>query len=409
MAGQAGGEVVEAAGGVGAEVGDEAHGRQEAGGGLLDGGTTAVGLVGSEIEVAAHVRDPFEDGMADGDLVVETVAPFAEVGALGALSFFDSFAEGAEEDGVPIGEPAGGLAVEEGFDVGWTDAEFVGGPGLTSGFFDDHTAEVLIGIGDDEGSGEIGHHLAVPLFEEFNGGGEVGVGRLAALPGFDDVSGEVVGEAGVDVGLETEGIGGGPFLDIRAIKAIGDLAGAVGRGEISGDDVFIVSREGVLVGGEDTAGGGIVEAGEFSEGDEAYPIELAGGSFDGDVAGAIAADGELASDLEADVAGEVGVDKVAGGGGEEFEGGAEFGPVGGAIESKDGELEGGRDGGGPLQGGLAVADGGDGTVDGDPLFELDGRGVFDGDEFAVEFGLQELAFIEIAAGIGVELFEEVIL
>ena len=416
VAGKAGGEMVEAASGVGAEVGDEAHGGQETGGSLFEGSTAAVGLIGSEIEVRSHVGDPFEKGVADGDLVINSVAPFADVGALGALAFLDAFAEGAEEDGIPIGEPTGRLAVEEGFDVGGADSEFVVGPRLAGGLFDDHATEILIGIGNDERGGKFGHHLTVPLLQQFNCGSEVGIGRLAALPRLDDVGGEVVGKAGVDVGLEAHGIGGGPLLDFGtvilnflAIKAIGDLAGAVGRSEVSGDGVLVVSRERILVGGEDAAGGGIIEAGEFSEGDEAFPIELAGGAFDGDIAGTVAADGELARDLKADVALGVGVDEVAGGGGEVFEGGAEFGPVGGAVKGEDGELEGSGDGGGPLQGGLAVADGGDGAVDGDPLSEFNARGVFDGDEFAVEFGLEDLAFVEIAAGVGVELFEEVVL
>ena len=409
MAGEASGEVVESAGGIGAEIGDEAQGGQETGRGLFERRAAAVGLIGTEVEVSADVGDTFEDGVPDGDLVINSIAPFADVGALGALSFFDAFAEGAEEDGVPIGEPAGGLAVEEGFDVGGTDSEFVGGPGLASGIFNDHAAEVLIRVSNYEGSGEFGHHLAVPLFEEFDGGGEVGVRGLAALPGLDHVGGEVVGEAGVDVGLEADGIGGGPFFNFGTVEAIGDLAGAVRGGEISGDTVFIVGGEGVLVGGEDAAGGGIVEAGEFSEGDEAFPIELAGGAFDGDVARAIAANRQLAGDLEADVAVGVGVDEVAGGAGEEFEGGPEFGPIGRAVEVEEGVMEGEGGGGGPLKSGLAVADGGDGTVVGDPLFELDGRGVFYGDEFAVKFGLEELAFVEVAAGVGVELFQEVVL
>ncbi len=268
---------------------------------------------------------------------------------------------------------------------------------------------MLIGIGDDERSGEFWHHLAVPLLEEFDGGGEVGIGGLAALPGFDDVSGEVMGEAGVDVGLEANGIGGGPFFDLGAVEAIGDLAGAVRGGEIAGDDVLVVGGEGILIRGEDAARGGIVEAGEVSEGDEAMPIELARGAFNGDVSGAIATDGELACYLQADVAVGVRVNEVAGGTGEGFEGSAELGPVGGAIEGEEGELESDGGGRGPLEGGLAVADGGDGTVYGDPLLELDGRGVFDGDEFAIEFGLEDLPFVEIAAGVGVELFQEVVL
>ena len=81
--------MVEAARGVGAEVGDEAHGGQETGGSLFEGSTAAVGLIGSEIEVRSHVGDTFEEGVADRNLVINSVTPFADVGALGALAFFD--------------------------------------------------------------------------------------------------------------------------------------------------------------------------------------------------------------------------------------------------------------------------------------------------------------------------------
>ena len=143
------------------------------------------------------------------------------------------------------------------------------------------------------------------------------------VDGVSVAAGEFLVEAGVDVALEGEHVGGGEF--VLAGEPLPDAFVAIGRGPLEGELV------GVAVGGDAGVGGGedavdrVFGAGHLVEGHEALPLVGAGG--DGDGGDASVANGNEADGLIADVALVVGVDHVERWAPPAAEDVAELGPV----------------------------------------------------------------------------------
>src|SRR5581483_3494497 len=202
--------------------------------------------------------------------------------------------------------------------------------------------------------------------------------------------------------LYGEEVGG--FPAVAGGEQTAYLVEALVGGEVAADGVLVAGREGILIGGDDHAGGRVEGGGHFVEGDVAVPLGVAGGAIGGDVAEVAAADGELAGGVIADVAVDVGIDEVGAGAGEAGEGGLKLGPVGGAVDVEERELEDAGLGGGPAEGEALVAFADEeGAVAGDPIDELDGALSLDGNQFALAAGLLDAALKEVAAGAVVDL------
>ena len=162
-----------------------------------------------------------------------------------------------------------------------------------------------------------------------------------------DGVGEAVGDdlvdVGVDVGLEVEHVCWGELL--AGGEDLPDALVAVGVCPVEGDGVGVSVGGDAGVGGGEDAVGGIEGLGELVEGDVSGPVLGGVDAADGDGADGAgcggaelgaATEGDFTEGVVADVALVVGVDEVLGRAAPVGEGGAEGGPVGGAVDGEEG-------------------------------------------------------------------------
>src|SRR5437879_991512 len=110
--------------------------------------------------------------------------------------------------------------------------------------------------------------------------------------------------------------------------------------------------------------------------------------------------------MVADVAIDIRIDEIRARTREPFDGGLELFPILRAIDIDEGKVQHAGLGGGPAQGEALIAfREEDGAVAGDPGIDLDGRAVFDPNDFALGAGLLHLSAEEVTAGAIVELLE----